>query len=715
MSESQGERWVQVSTESSETFVLRRFRGQERLGRLFEYTLDVLSQNPKVKFEDLLGTNVSVSVSRQDAQGEPVDPRFFNGMVREMAHVGWVGRWMCYRLTLVPTLWFASLGEMCRVHKPRDDAKVKIPDLLEELIQPYGDVRNALQSKDYREWEFVVQYNESDFDHFSRRMEHEGIYYFFEHENGKHTMVLADDPGSHETFPDAAEVELLPPSVGETSGRYIRDWRMVKTLVNAVYMTRDFDYTSPQTPIELVNASGTPGKPPPLGGIVYEWPGGYDTPAEGSVYAAARAEEECADYEVCSGETDNPGIACGYRFKLKVPEGLDIEFAESQEREYLVVSAEYDFSNPELESETADPDAPVYVCEFTAIDAKVSYRTPRETPVPEAGGPQTAFVTGKSGEEIDSDALGRVKIQFHWDLDGQYDEKTSIWVRVAQVWASKKWGALFTPRIGDEVIVEFIDGDLDFPIVTGRVYNSFNEPPYDQGQFPTLSGIKSNSSKGGGGFNEIRFDDKKDEEQLFVHAQKNYDQRVLNDRFEWIGNNRHLQVGNDKHEIIGNDRHEKVKRDHVELIERDRHRTVKGKEAILVEKAHSETVNDDVIETYKKNQSTVVTKDLYIEADNININGKTNVTINVGDSFVAIESGGIKIGTNGDIVLDAKGNISAEAKGNISSNSTGNTEIKSTGNMDIKSTGLTTVDSTGPGTVKSSAILTVQGSVVKIN
>jgi type VI secretion system secreted protein VgrG len=344
---------------------------------------------------------------------------------------------------------------------------------------------------------------------------------------------------------------------------------------------------------------------------------------------------------------------------------------------------------------------------FTAIDEQQQFRPQRLTPKPTISGLQSAIVVGKSGEEIYTDKYGRVKVQFHWDRYGAADEKSSCWVRVAQVWAGKGWGAMYIPRIGHEVLVDFIEGDPDRPMIVGRVYNNDNMPPYDLPDNATISTIKTNSSKGGQGFNELRFEDKKGEEQIFVHAEKNQDIRVKNDRFESTGNDRHLMVKNDKFELVENNRSEEVKQDHIEKVGKDFHLDIAGKQSIKIGGQLSVTVAGDVSEVYKANHSEETTDDYFLKASNICIEATDNITIKVGDSYIAIESGGIKIGTSGDIEL--------EAGGNIESKSSGNTAIESTGNTDVKATGNLTLKGTGPTEVSTSAILTLKGSMTKIN
>ncbi|MBN2035041.1 MAG: type VI secretion system tip protein VgrG, partial [Deltaproteobacteria bacterium] len=300
---------------------------------------------------------------------------------------------------------------------------------------------------------------------------------------------------------------------------------------------------------------------------------------------------------------------------------------------------------------------------FVAIPSSVTFRPERNTPKPVVEGVQTAIVVGPSGEEIYTDEFARVKVKFHWDRVEGADETSSCWIRVSQLWAGVNWGAMFIPRIGQEVIIDFIEGDPDRPIITGRVYNQENMPPYGLPDQKTKSAIKTNSSIGGDGFNEIRFEDKKGEEELFIHGQKNLEIRVKNDRRETIGRDRHLVVENDKKEVVKNNRHDIVKMDWVKEIGKDRHLTVKGKEAKKVTESLSLTVEGEVIEVFKAAHSEQATGDYYLKADNVVIEAMNNITLCVGSSYITIEAGSIDIKTGGQVSVD--GTSMTEIKGGM--------------------------------------------------
>ena len=517
---TQGARTIAVGTPlGDDVLLLRRMHAKERLSGLFEYTLDLLASDHDIKFEDVLGDNFTVRYELP--QGET---RYFNGYVSNFSHVGESGNYAAYRATLRPWLWFLTRTSDCRIFQEQT-----VPDIIKQVFRDHGltDFEDRLTGE-YREWDYCAQYRETDFNFVSRLLEGEGIYYYFTHEDGKHLLILSDSYSAHEAYPGYTEI-VVRASDQPTHQENIYHWVTRKTLLPGLCVLNAYDFEKPtadlkvESPISREHAMGD--------FELYE-PGEYVERSDGENYARVRIEELQAEHEVAEGGGNAGGIAVGYLMTLAEHQRDD------QNKEYLITAANYELSSEEYESGGRGAPTGDFSCDFTAMDAAEPFRAQRNTPKPIIAGPQTAVVVGPSGDEICTDKYGRVKVQFHWDRYGKADEKSSCWVRVAQVWAGKSWGGMHIPRLGQEVIIEFLEGDPDHPIVTGRVYNADNMPPYELPGDETLSGLKSNSSKGGGGFNELRFEDKKGEEQLFLHAEKNFDLRVKNDRFETIDQNR---------------------------------------------------------------------------------------------------------------------------------------------------------------------------------
>ncbi|RMH10688.1 MAG: type VI secretion system tip protein VgrG [Planctomycetota bacterium] len=696
---TQEHRQIAISTPlGPNTFLVRRMTISEALGAPFECEIDLTSEESEIAFDDLIGKNVTVRLELSDRQ-----TRYFNGYVSQFQQTAREEGLTEYHAVVVPWLWFLTRTSDCRIFQEKD-----VPTIIKEVFRQHGftDFEEQLSGA-YRTWEYCVQYRETDFNFVSRLMEQEGIYYYFKHENGKHTLVLADSPTSHSTYPGYEQIEYHQPDEIIADREFITSWKVNQSIQPGVFELKDFDFKNPSDPLESKSIAEVAHEQGKFG--VFDFPGEYETSGDGDMYARIRQEEVHACRVSVSCESDCRGIAVGSKFKIINAPRRDLG------DEFLVISANY-----YLESEHAVSGSPggglPYTVSFIAIPAQRQFRPGRQTPKPLIQGPQTAIVAGKSGEEIWTDEHGRVKLQFHWDRYSRGDENSSCWVRVSQNWAGKRWGAFFLPRVGQEVIVEFLEGDPDRPIITGRVYNGQNMPPYKPQEMGTISTIKSNSSKGGGGFNEIRFEDKKDEEQLFIHAQKNMDIRVLNDRFETVMHDRHLVVGNDKHEHVKNDRDELVDANHREKIGADRSLKVEGKEAKHVAGEQSLTVDADVHEVFHANQSTEVTAKATLKADIIVLEGATNVTLKVGDSFVAITSDGVKIGTNGQIVLEAQSDLTA-------SSSTGNValeaslgELSATGMSaaSLSSSGQTSIEGTMVS-VSGDAMTEIRGGLVQIN
>ncbi len=551
MPPSQATRSISVNTAlGPDALLLASMTATEQLSVPFEYQLTLLSPQTDISATDLLGTPATVALVLPSEER-----RFFNGYISRFSHVGFDGAYSLYRAELVPWLWFLSRTADCRIFQDQT-----VPDIVTAVFRDQGftDFEERL-SGTYRQWTYCVQYRESNLAFVSRLLEHEGIYYFHEHTDGKHVLVLADSYSAHASASGYAEVRYFPPGAAASRDfERIDDWSVTQRVRAGAFVHNAFDFAAPRK--NLLSRSSAPKSHALSGMEVFDFQGDYTETSDGDSYARIRLEEHQADQEIAHAAGNARGLACGNLFTLTEHPRAD------QNREYLILSADYQLRSDDFGSSDLIPAGPVFQCTLSAMDAQVPYRPPRVTPKPVVQGPQTAIVVGKSGEEIWTDKFGRVKILFHWDRYATADENSSCWVRVAQVWAGKGWGGLMIPRIGQEVIVDFLEGDPDQPIITGRVYNADCMPPYTLPDQATMVTLKSNSSKGGGGFNEIRLEDKKGSEQLFIHAEKDQDLRVKHDTYEWVGNERHLivvtdqfeQVDGDKHLTVAGDQNEKV-------------------------------------------------------------------------------------------------------------------------------------------------------------
>lgn len=686
--------------------LVRTFEGSEQLGRPFQFQVELLG----LKIVDptkVIGKNMTVRMTMGDGK-----PRFFNGYVSRFVHEGMDGRLHRFRATLVPWLWFLTRQSDCRLFFKTATAdlmkKTKVPEIIQEIWKTAGftDYEDRLKGT-YPERELTVQYRETTFAFCQRLMEYEGIYYYFKHEDGKHTLVLADDPANHDAGP-AAEVSYLPTDSASTDEERINLWTVERELQTTKTALTDYDFKKPKTALLATGAMARDVDPEYE---FFDYPGDYTVQADGDRLARTRAEESACQFMTVHAQGNCRGIASGFKFKLvgQLREDMKDEFLAVDVRHHAVCDA-----GDSVEDDSAGADG--YVCSFTARKAADQFRPQRLTPKPVVNGPQTAVVCGKSGEEIETDEYGQIKVHFHWDRYGKMDENASPWIRVAQSWAGKKWGSIHTPRIGQEVMVEFLEGDPDKPIVTGRVYNNEHMPPYALPDNKTISGIKSDSSKGGAGFNELRFEDKKGEEQIFMHGEKNLDVRIKNDAHEFIGHDKHLQVENDNHVWIKNDEHVKIARDQVNLISRDRGLKVDGKESVEITKSKSLKVGDDVIEEFKKNQSTQVTENYYLKAKNIVLEAAENITIMINDKiYLAFDSKGVKIGSSGKVELESTGAMGLKSSDALKMEAAQAAELK--GGTGLKMDGGPTVElkASGSAKVDGGGSLSLKGGAVKIN
>lgn len=654
----QANRPVRIVTPLGEDVLLfGSMTGTERLGRPFQYDLVLFSERHDLDYKQIIGKNVTVFVDKGGAEA-----RYFNGFISRFSQTRYERRLCEYRAVMVPWLWFLTRSSDCRIFQ-----NLTIPEILKQVFHEHGfpEVLFRLHGT-YKSWEYCVQYRETAFDFVSRLMEQEGIYYFFKHQPDKHSLVLCDTVGSHLEFKGYEKLLYQPNR--ESTGLHETLWNWVEQheVQPGSYGVKDFDFKKPRR--EKISLSSENREHEVSDMEQFDYLGEMDSESDGTRYSRLRLEQRQAEHAIYTGEGDARGICTGVRFKLHGHPRDDLN------KEYLTTGTEFCIESAPFESTDQAGSDFVYVSRLSAIPVTQEFRSPLVTPKPSVQGVQTAVVVGPLGEEIYTDKYGRVKVHFHWDHRGTVDEDASCWIRVAQVSAGKGWGSIHTPRVGQEVVVEFLEGDPDRPLISGRVYNEMALPPYELPANKTISTSKSNSTKGGNGFNEIRFEDKKGDEQIFIHGEKNLDLRVKHDVYETVENNRHLIVKKDQHEHVENNRDEIVDADHKVKIGKDRHLKVVGKEAKNVDGSLSLTVKGDVIELFKANHFEQVANELYLKADNLIIEGLSSITIKVGQSYVAIDSSGIKISAT---QLEFEGIATAEMKSPA-------TTVKADGNLILK-------------------------------
>lgn len=528
----------------SDELLLRRFDGHEGLSQLFEYELEMLSLNDAIDPGRLLGRNVTFRLSQSDS-----DVRHFNGYVSRFWYAGNVHFASIYRATVVPWLWFLTNTSDCRIFQDQT-----VPAIIERIFVERGfqdfDVSGLQET--YRPREYCVQYRETDFDFVSRLMEEEGIFYFFRHHNGKHVLCLADQNAAFQELADA-EVEFTDPDRTGDLTDQITAWTHQYEFRPGRWAQTDYNFRQPH--LNLMSQSQTAVSLPRSRAFeIYEYPGRFDQPDAGRSLARIRMEEQDVAYDTVSATGTYRSFAPGGRFRIKSHRA-----AAEVGKSYVLTTVRQTASiNGSYITGTQSGEIR-YENRFTCIPADVAFRPQRLVKKPVIQGPQTAVVVGPPGEQIYPDEFGRVKVQFPWDREGRRDENSSCWIRVSQVHAGRGWGTIDLPRIGEEVIVSFLDGDPDRPIIKGRVYNGKNRPPFALPGGMTRSGLKSNTHKGSG-YNEITMDDAAGQEQLRVNAQYDMDMVVANnetvtiavDRITDVGNNDTLTIGVDATTDIGN-------------------------------------------------------------------------------------------------------------------------------------------------------------------
>ena len=616
---TQAGRLISLATPlGDDKLLLTGFTGREAVSRLFDFHLTTLSEDTAIDFTQIIGQSVTINVTQSDDS-----KRYFNGIVSHFACTGKEGDMTRYELQVVPKLWTLTRYADCRIFHNKD-----VTEIVKSVLDDRGISYSASLTGTYKKLEYCVQYRETDFNFISRLMEQFGIFYFFQHEDSDHSMMLGDSTSVHQDCPGQADAGFNLAAGGLDAGDVVNSWSIGQELRSGKHSLTDYNFTTSSTDLGASESTiYTVGSNDSM--EIFDYPGLHGTQSDGTAMAKLRMQEEESSHKVGHGASVCRAFTTGYKFNLQEHP------LEAMNASYLLTEIQHVASVAGSYRDDAGGGEDTYANSFACIPADVPFRPVRLTPKPFVQGPQTATVVGKSsdqdsdddqsaggdGEEIWVDKWGRVLVLFPWDRK----KNVSCWVRVSQDWAGQGWGMINIPRVGQEVIVSFLEGDPDRPIITGRVYNDVQTVPYALPDNGTRTTFRTSSSTGGGTahYNELRFEDKTGSEQVFVRGEKDSDTRILNDSREWIGNNRSLMVVKDQMEKVSGDVHLQVAGKQYEKITGDLHLQVGGNQV--------EKITGDVNLQVAGKQSEKITGDM-----NHHISGNWN---HKSDQTVSIQAG----------------------------------------------------------------------------
>jgi type VI secretion system secreted protein VgrG len=648
MAYTQDNRLIAIDTPlGKDVLLLHRFDSSEGISGLFHFSLELLSENHSISFKDIIGKQVTISLK---VPGEKT--RYWNGVISRFACVGADNRFSYYHAEMVPWLWFLTRTADCRIFQ-----EMTTPEIVEAIFKIHGfQSFRRDQHGSFPAHEYCVQYRETAFNFVSRLMEEAGIFYFFEHEKTSHTLVMSNYPQVHKDCPFQHEVRFnYAGGVVTKDEDLVTSWNAEQELRSGKYAITDFNFQTPTT--SLMAKTDTIDE---IGGNtkyeIYDYPGPHTKKSEGEDLVKLRIQEEEAIHQLVRGTGNCRTFASGYKFNVTEHSRKDMT------GQYVLTEVSHSASVGQSYAGSGETGGEVYRNHFVCIPLNVPYRPQRLTPKPIIQGPQTAIVKGKKEEEIWTDKYGRVKVRFHWDRletirkgdqeEPIKDEERSCWIRVSQPWAGKNWGAINIPRIGQEVIVEFLEGDPDRPLITGRVYNDALMPPYTLPDNMTRTTFLTRSTKKGGSsnFNELRFEDKKDNEQIFMNAEKDMDLRVEHDSREFVGNDRSLIVQNDQKEKVGGEQDIQIAKDQNESVGGDASLNVTGNQNVQVGQTMSLQVGQNLQEKSGQNYAHEAGMEIHLKAGmNVVIEAGLELTIMASGNFINIGPAGVAI--SGTLVL----------------------------------------------------------------
>jgi type VI secretion system secreted protein VgrG len=750
---------------------------REGLSELFTCTVDLANEHLGADVEGLLGSSAELVIAHEDGA------RRLCGLIHRVEHTGTQAGHLLARVHIVPALWALSQRRDSRIFQEK-----KVPEILEEVLkqglEPYGRTFRIELRREYLPREYCVQYRESDLDFALRLMEEEGIFFFFDHSGEKEELVLMEE---NEQCPTCEAVKGTPltvkgPEAATAADECLRTFDFTQQLHTTSVVVRDFNWTHPDYDLTReIHGKDALGREREA----YEYPapllGPYEAGEKRYGYEPAQKQEELrrqafqVEGRRGRGEGYVTGFTAGSMFELTGHGNASLD------QWYLLTRVEHHgFAPEQLTSDTHGPRGEGaarerYQNTFECIPLDIPFRPERRRSRARMAGLQTATVVGPASEEIHTDEHGRIKVQFHWDRLGQRDEKSSCFLRVAQAWAGVGWGFVFLPRIGMEVLVDFLEGDPDRPLVVGCVYNGKNPPPYALPEHKTRSTIRTSSSKSSDGFNELRFEDAADSEEIFLHAQKDFNEVVLNNhstqvkanqtnsvdgnQSESVGGNQSMSVSGKRTKTVTKDETTTVHGKRTETVDKDekititgtRTEEVTGKETLTLHGSREATVNtlEKLTVTGRRDETIGGNDDLLVRGDKTDhitgkyaMTGDQEVKANQGDVSLTLNRGGAIVNgtgqkvslenSSGHVTMDG-GTIEVVCIGSelrlvcggasIKLKKDGTVEINGTKQVALAGTPTSTLKLEGPGATLSGAKITsgattehvITGAVVKIN
>lgn len=612
--------WLRLPGHHAYDLLVTRVQGTEGIGELFQFRIQACSTRGELELQNFVAFPATLDI--QGAHGT----RSIDGIIRRFELIEDGSSLSYYEATLVPPHWLLTQRVQSRIfQKPRyDDTSTRA--IIAEVFKAAGFPDNAIafSALHDEQREFTVQYRESDWDFVCRLIEEEGWHFYFDRRENPCTMVVADGKSDHSAFaiaPDGDFISDVPyrdPNGMLAPGEFIHRVRVAREIRQGAVMLDDFNFRDPGGELRAFAERGKAS-----GLILSDYPGEYTDRRVGQRLAEIRLQERQTGQHSAQMTSDVRMFWPGSTFRLVEHPNAALNI------EYLITRVRHRaLQTQSAEAEAGGSAGSRYESEISAIPASEVYRHPRSTPRPTVLGSQTAIVTGPKSEEVYTDAYGRVKVRFHWDQEADFDENASCWIRVSQGWAGGQYGMMFLPRVGQEVIVDFLEGDPDRPIITGRVYNNDHMPPYKLPDHKTISAIRTGTSPGTDGCNEIRFEDAKCKEQLLLFAQNSLHVRSGGSAFESVGGERHETVHKNAYELVKETKHSTVKLDLIENIEGNRAQQVRGD-----------------IKSYCKGQTSMFAHGKYtlLSGSEILLASDGGITLQCNGNFIRINNVGVTI------------------------------------------------------------------------